>query len=652
MVLRSPTTCLIGTHSKSKVVSVFLSKTTIISTDGARWPVLEGIATLRPSLLSQEQQPLRQDLFVRVDCIFVYKTSVGAINNKLLYSVTQPLTQPTGTIVLQEPSALSDLKFRFVFDFGTNALPPSFAYPFETFEGHQLGVRWEVSAFIRHCSSDDTAITNDDVRNAHMASKSFIVSYNYTRIGLINLSILSATQANVEYKPILTRIIPRNWIINDIRVSARLDTAILAQPLKSALSLTLDIGDLKPTQFVYSVKIVFRQNITLQLVNVQQLHFKTEFTVYRKPILPQEPQKTAYKIVCRIEPMDILRQFNPSNAKRTCPGVVLPIDWMQQDSLLSAQFVPSTACMSFVTGIVGMHVEYSLKPVVSITEHFLGISRNREVSVSIPLIVSAFEGYDSSPVLSPRQVLAPTDVPSPDNQQDYSEFTTERFLPVLSELLEDLGNSRNMVSTLISDWKSFRAEAATSERMVTNSSDHAVILLDVLSALDSQLNVFVHMLQSDISKMKRVRWPCCTMPFNVFLLELEFLIRASPDSMPPPISSSVQSTQASERVSHIQLLLRLSSQFMDACQNLVVKWVEGWNAANAGALPISSSPCTMNQHSAGQTVEIVVESYREKCHELCFELKLISLGADTDDQAILINTAVKEDEVWEELPSD
>jgi hypothetical protein len=216
----------------------------------------------------------------------------------------------------------------------------------------------------------------------------------------------------------------------------------------------------------------------------------------------------------------------------------------------------ASTCVSNVglTGI-GVECEYELRCSVCVINNASG--KTIDIAANIPIIITC----------SKNQTI------------DY--ITNDVFMPILSALLEDLRFSKEGFGLLLLDWDRFRSEATSSDRMVTESSDHALVLLDMLDNFKSQLAVFLDYLSNpEKSKAKIFGWPKECMPFNLFLLETELLVRATPNlSHPPPAYDMLSSASAADDPPLLKLL-KVSQNFLELAHKVCLSWVQPQNLEN------------------------------------------------------------------------
>ncbi|KAI8903182.1 hypothetical protein EDD86DRAFT_272436 [Gorgonomyces haynaldii] len=305
----------------------------------------------------------------------------------------------------------------------------------------------------------------------------------------------------------------RNKILNFTKppiIHCSLSNYILQKPnLQTSLLLDLDLE-------IQNIKILLKQHILVQFLNTHQIHYKHEQLLSDDRPSPKYDQK-------QIVPLD----FSLLASK-----MASTLDLGNRHELLLQDLVPSTTYCEPVHGVSTVTVEYHLMVIVTVQDHF------KDLVCLIPIVIS-------NPELNAR----------PDNL-----LTRDQFAPILSELYEDLKHSLPILDDLSSSWKSFRKEAFESDRMVTASSDHALILLEFMDSLEQQILVFIDLLQHPTPM---IPWLRDSTPFNLFILELELLARASPSGL-----NTIEPTMV------VEMLLISVKSFFEESFEIIKCWLE------------------------------------------------------------------------------
>jgi hypothetical protein len=135
--------------------------------------------------------------------------------------------------------------------------------------------------------------------------------------------------------------------------------------------------------------------------------------------------------------------------------------------------------------------------------------------------------------------------------------------------------------------------------MVTASSDHAQILLDIVESFEMQLTLFTENILNK-NQSSKIPWPNNCIPFNMFLLELELLTRACPSAPAYSASFSGRST--------VGELLSASKAYIEYAHQIVLSWI----------------------HPFKGDAQKLVDSMRREFHKMRVELEFIAGGGDKD----------------------
>ncbi|KAI8896604.1 hypothetical protein BC833DRAFT_596884 [Globomyces pollinis-pini] len=577
---------LIGSHSKDSLLSIFLNGNhKVISVDAGNWPLLDGF------IVSTHQS--NWNGYCQVECSFKCKAVIGVLE-KILYSEVIQLTQSEITIDGKR-------KFPFSFNFGSKALPPTFTFdPSDWHQGVKTGISWKVVGFMGQQIAPGP-LSKDVLRIISPASTSFLVGYNYTEKTLDIYKELKLPQIVHSKRSLLPNPFTKS---QDLSLTAKLSPPLMLQP-NPHIVININVDHLLPTHRIEHVVVHFCQKLTFQLVSGQQFNFKKKETVYEQQ--PQDlfdeshPQQQSLEIVLEKEQL-----FNtPSSSFAR----VYPLDWDFEPSsnYKMGKYVPSTIYAELSHGSLGFEATYYFIVTLSIVDQ--ATYKYKEIKTNIPFLVSGPSLLDDIP-----------DIPhGVSNNPDIRILTRGTFLPILSSLLEDIGHSISGLENLLLEWRTFRYQANEREHMVTESSDHAIFLIEILDSYSFQLHHISKNLLNN-THTSRIHWPTSTIPFNMFLLELELLIRACPHA---PEYSSLRETStldtsmqgSSDSHNRIPLseplvnrLIIESLTFMKTAHQLIMAWIQ---------------PANANVHDLSQHIEQMTF----KVHDLLVD---VVQGGDTD----------------------
>lgn len=530
---------LIGTHSKDGKVSIFIENRHLYSTNGSNWNLLEGYLTTTTDLTP----------VVQVECAFHFKSGIGITHEKVLFSQ------------IQQPISVADQtrKFHFSFDFGRKSLPPSFLFdPLEWKNDKLFGVVWTLRGIVGDIVGP--VIRKDNVKVVSSTKCLFHVGYRYSQ-DLVGLepTISESTTTN-QYQRF-----PAIFSKNSIKLTAKIINPIIVQP-KRQLLINLLLEGISERHSINNINVVIKQKITLQLLNSQKFKFKKTALRFNQKPAPSyyrnSEGKQTYDLMLDDDFMSSTSKFAKS----------YPLDWKLGDDPAD-DLVPSTIFQQHASGSTGVSVEYVVKVTTSILEPS---GKSVELSISMPLIVGASE---------PRE--------------DPDLLTRDAFMPILSSLIEDIRLSIQGLETMLIEWKSYRHDSAQRETMCTESSDHAKFLLDIVDSFDEQLLLFKeHVLKG--TNIVKIPWKP-GMPFNMFILELELLIRACPQER----NGSYHLASTSHEPI-VKLLLESSMRFFKLAETLVMAWIH----------PFAQEPVAF------------VQSLEKEYHHVCVLLERIAEGED------------------------
>lgn len=507
---------LVGHHSLDKKLSVFLLGRKIYSINGAKWPVVQGVVIV-------ESYPKHLVIGVQVECLFHYKSPIGIMQDKILYFETKILSQSNGN------SCESDGKTRcpFIFDLGTKSLPPSFY--FNVSEWHDVnmpfGISWRLIGFLAMPSQQ--AFSLDDFKIMSKATVPFQIAYNYSddllRIQPNYRKEVAAVSSNFAlFKP-------------NVELVISLSDPIYSQtkPIEIALSLNNSTSSYR----IQHLRINLKQKLIVQHSNVKFRYKKTALIFSKTPGNPY------------VHPAGNILKYdlNLNVPKKSTLAQVYPLGNKRGDDTRNSLLLSSTCFSNASSGLANFDCTYQLELFATVLDESL-FGKALEFSAKIPLVVSC-------PIL--------------DNDGDLS---SEEFLPIVATVLEDISFCKSGIGILIDNWDRYRSESARSDRMVTESPEHASVLEEMMISFQQQLSIFQEHFKNPLLPKKDIYgWPKDPIPFNMFLLELELLVRAIPS---PPSYSPTSDAISMPLESPIRHLLGHSQNFVSMAESVVKTWIQ------------------------------------------------------------------------------
>ena len=168
---------------KKGAMSIYLKNRVVVSVDARPWPCLEGLMVLELSDsvfegLGRSNNTLTiPDPFAKVECILIHRNPLGALLETILYSES----------ILLDPSAAireyHKIKIPFLFDFGSQALPPSLRLSHDAGAGLlSPGIHWILTGYMLNknaCASRDISCENHTKRT-HSSSMPFTLAYQHS----------------------------------------------------------------------------------------------------------------------------------------------------------------------------------------------------------------------------------------------------------------------------------------------------------------------------------------------------------------------------------------------------------------------------------------------------------------------------------------
>ncbi|KAJ3318215.1 hypothetical protein HDV06_000758 [Boothiomyces sp. JEL0866] len=370
----------------------------------------------------------------------------------------------------QKASKVEDGKFEFRFQFGSKALFPSFDFD------QEHGLCWKVYGFVAEMYG--SIPQSDNLKIQSKTGIAFHVGYTYTKPPTkYCISYQLSRRSSVKYQ------IDKLFNNNILKASVQ-----LRNPIRNVdpIEIQIDLKDMEQHQ-IERIKVFLKQKIVYQAVSSTHFNFKNVHLVLDQPAPPLYTHDDKQTMVLSVDQFDL-----PTMAQvRGLDGA-------------TCSLVSSTEYSDLVPGSTGLQIQYEFKIELFIKDY-------PELSTHVPFLVS-YTDLEADEVVNPNTTL----------------LTRQHFLPILAGLIEDLTHSVEGLNVLLVEWRSYRSEANKNDRMCTESSDHAIFLLEMLDSFTVQLEIFTKHLILQTTDVKKIPWPNETVPFNMFLLELELLIRAVP----------------------------------------------------------------------------------------------------------------------------
>lgn len=421
------------------------------------------------------------------------------------------------------------------------ALAPSFW--FDSADWHSLdepnGISWILTAYIHY--------KDGECERNISASLPFKILYSCSIQSLPQRYLLPSSGSNSTF--LLFR--------PNVQLSLLLLTPLLTPHSNLHLRATLSNTDTS-TQRIANVKVKMLQKITVGSGRGLR-DFKQSCLLFNQAPPPHYEHPRGTELCFDVEMQEEIEN-------RLASSRFARVSKLEPTPLYLAPIVPSTCFSTIDSNEIGAIVEYYLKFTVTIIDDCNG--KIIELTASNPLAVS--------------------------HTQEIEETTLshETFLTITSSLLEDMAQCSFGLGVLENEWELVRGESSRGEKMVTFSSDHAAVLLDMLPSFHRQLSYFiVHLLDPTSNIREKVHWPTDAIPFNVFLLEIELMIRAGPDHTSP--------TEHVGKDPVVATILQTAHTYMTSARELVLSWARPLDRLDAKAL------CERLQTCEGRLVELL-----------------------------------------------
>ena len=554
-------------HSKDGNLSILLQERVINCTNGQKWDKLVG----RVSTFSQEFK----SILVQVECLFLYKSPLGIRQERVMFKRGVLLKRRNCEIVengdvenrgdteitpetniettaasgnsgnngnAQGDTVVSDVgntpqiqsanTYEFQFDFGQKTLPPSFWFDPEDWGSLKpFGVCWNVVAYLSDARLQVVGQYLDEVKTWSRASCPFQVSYIYTEE-------LTALQPDWG-----TPILGQNSSFLLFKPTTTFSVQIL-NPVYSLGNITVNVtlGNTTLNTVIQHVKVTLVQNLTISFPASRQ-HLSKQKSRKTCVLFDRQPPPLYEHPSGRELSFDLVIDGNlESRLGESNFAKVFPLDWNLDQPSTSGVIVSST-CFSNLQNGPGVEVSYDLRFVVQVLDNSTGkvteLNACAPIAISVPLQTDSYIPHDN-------------------------------FIPIISGIIDDLNHTTTGLEHLSEEWKRFRSEGIRNDRMVTGSNDHALELIKILKSLLQTLSFFLKYVHDpDLSKNVVRDYPGTNLPFNVYLLEMELLVRAMPNILPPLYTDS-----QSVHEPIVKSLLQKSSEFMISSQVIIMNWIQ------------------------------------------------------------------------------
>ncbi|KAI8819246.1 uncharacterized protein EV422DRAFT_507685 [Fimicolochytrium jonesii] len=477
----------------------------------------------------------------------VYKTGLGSVVRRTLYTSTQPLsaapadppTSPTG-----EPQPQQRRQYPFTFHFGVEPLSPSLAFnPTDLHDGLPVGVHWEVVGYLGRRSTlagEHNTLSAPGANNSNDGGGGWGMDMNGVVTDTSSASMQRRSRATLHF---LVEHRLGGGLGAAGQQAARVATQALKAPLLSFgrsrnpevvlkatvgkplctmdddLKVDVEVTHLQPSQKVHRVQLKGLQAVSMRLPSRDTLQFKATVALFEDNPAPRY-DPAANSTFTGSYTMMMGAGVGNRPKKNDVPAEIPLLDWQRSAESMQVEnkkgFVASTPPPVDDLSRANVEVTYSVKVTVTIADAAKAFGGNqREISAVIPFaLTGVVEDEPTVPTLTAQltrrsSTSSTTVLANPD-----------LLLPLLAETLDDLTQSLDDIAALQHDWPSL----LTSDS-VTDPADHAQELLEMLALLKAQIGVFVEGFGASDGS---VRWPRNPVPFNMMVLEAELLVRAGP----------------------------------------------------------------------------------------------------------------------------
>ncbi|KAI8908269.1 hypothetical protein DFJ77DRAFT_170993 [Powellomyces hirtus] len=583
---RPATKALIGRHSKDRLVSVFLEERKLTSEEATQagqrsWPPLSGLVTADPvgakSILADHYEP-----YAEVQCLLLYRTALGAVMHKIVYTKTQRLTQLATGAGSVEGTQPGRQRYPFSFNFANENLPPSFCLdPNDTHDGLPIGLHWDIVAYLGRqvvvagdsmaaLSMDGSGVMTDQascsIQRHSPVSLNFVVEHRHNPSALA-LPPLNASQT---LRPALFSF--NRSAQPETTLDASIETPLCSAetPLKVGVQLTKMLKSHK----VLRVRLTAKQIITIRLSAQQQLQYKAKVAFLEDNPAPRYDPANNDQFF-GIYSLNIGSGIPDRPKKGKIPARLLSLDWNKTPKtmtpLAATEFVASSPPAQSADDGSVVEVKYVLKVDVTLADSTGTFgSRERELNVSLPFLLTG-DQKDETPATS--SAYGSQQLRRDSSSSDTTPTAPDALLPLLAETLDDLELSIADVAVLRKEWRGLRSGSSN----CVESSDHAREVLQILDTLEAQLKVFA---ESFAVRDGAVRWPKNPVPFNMMVLETELLARAAPNELAMSTAEStsaplppVPSSPLLRAPSAVDVVLACTDAFFAAGKNVVLGWI-------------------------------------------------------------------------------
>lgn len=319
---------------------------------------------------------------------------------KVLYNQNQELTE---TEAHADDSTLEGTqpgrrRYPFKFDFGNQALPPSFCFdPKDLYEGVPIGLHWEVVGYLGQkvlqagdgmaslsmdSAGNMTDVETYSVRKQSPVSLNFLVEHRHTATGLA-LPPMTATQT----------LRPSLFSFAKSSQPETIVTANLERPLCSSedpLKVQIELNKLNKSQRVQRVRLTAKQIITIRLPTTQQLQYKATIAKFEDAPAPRYDPASNNQFTATYQ-VAMGKGILDKPKKGKSPAQLLPLDFMKEpEQPVTREFVASTPLVKPSSNDAwGLEVKYILKVEVTLADSSGTFgTRERELDVSLPFVLT------------------------------------------------------------------------------------------------------------------------------------------------------------------------------------------------------------------------------------------------------------------------
>ncbi|KAI9095909.1 hypothetical protein DFS34DRAFT_625268 [Phlyctochytrium arcticum] len=482
---------LIGRQTKDQVLGLFLQDRVVYSIDGKQWSQLAGLLTVNWDLL-EDSQPFVPT--IEVSCVYRHKTTIGTTVEKTLFHKVQELGGPGDSTF----SRNGRCRYPFFLPFGSEPLPPSLSVSHGGGDAH--GCQWKVTGYLKLI--DSSAATRLPSRRSPMAMH-FLMEYRFSPETDRNPADVSgAFRTSIPFlrTPKLVTILHGN-----------LESSVI--PPAGILDIHLNLENVQPGQQLHSIVIVAQQKVEVRLPDGISAKFKAVIAKLQDNPAPRYDHSQTCNVAFDYKlPLGHgISSGQTDQALQTINCVRKPLlDDDISDSTMGVHYLVHSTPPALDSKNVT--ISYNLKVVAKLSDANITRTRvSRIAKVRIPFVVTTAQSRSTHALTDLDQV---SNLTSPNGR--------DAVQSLLSSILEDLEQSITDIKTLSQSWRRLRSDSQN----CTHSSDHARELLPIVEQLMSRLTFFGEIFSLPDAS---ITLPTNPMPFNVLVLEMELLARATPD---------------------------------------------------------------------------------------------------------------------------